>query len=466
MFKKIIILLVLSGLLSGLLACTENKNNAKESSTNTKSGLKISYLDFKLNVKTASEMFKKKYEDVSLEEDTFSSDKYDEFRKKLATQVMTGEGPDIIIFDEKTFGSLNKTLSSGVFADMNELIKNDKEFKMSDYNEKIMNYGVVDGKRLFIPLSYDFNCFCSTKKILADMGIKYDEANWTWNVLGEYIKNYIAENKGKDRYFFDENFGFKTMVQNSGISFVDYKNKKTNFNSKEFIELMKIYKDIYPAIATDRASIKYSGVFGMLSKNAVAMIAEAGLGSPAQLRGTSSAFQAKVGDEMEILPIPTLNSGKYVYTRVYDLVAINAKCKDKTAALNFIKILISKIPQENQITYQIYGAPININAYKEDVQFYLQSINAAGDYNYSETSTDDKGKAITVASGTYPVRPLSEGVVSNMNSLLDIAQEPEIQDSQIYKMINEEMKEYIEDKRTVEQTAKRIDEKVSLYLNE
>lgn len=49
---------------------------------------------------------------------------------------------------------------------MNEIITKDTDFKLSDYNEKILNYGVINNKRYIIPINYINTGFFTTKEIL------------------------------------------------------------------------------------------------------------------------------------------------------------------------------------------------------------------------------------------------------------------------------------------------------------
>ncbi|WP_137697662.1 hypothetical protein [Ruminiclostridium herbifermentans] len=69
----------------------------------------------------------------------------------------------------------------------------------------------------------------------------------------EVSSKFIDRNKGTEIYLFESDLDaapyFNQFVQGSEVKFYDINSKKSNFNSADFTELLKVYKEkIYPAI--------------------------------------------------------------------------------------------------------------------------------------------------------------------------------------------------------------------------
>src|SRR5699024_2861839 len=86
--------------------------------------------------------------------------------KKLRTELMSGKGKDIyLLTDQATQGSsgsgevflpdVNKTLYSGVWADLTDYISQDEVFR--DCYQPVMAAGKAGGKQYVLPLTFDFN---------------------------------------------------------------------------------------------------------------------------------------------------------------------------------------------------------------------------------------------------------------------------------------------------------------------
>jgi hypothetical protein len=57
-----------------------------------------------------------------------------------------------------------------------------------------------------------------------------------------WLKRFQEQNRGKNKYFFSENFDISSLIKGSGISFVDFKNRKSFFNSKILLRFWKYTK--------------------------------------------------------------------------------------------------------------------------------------------------------------------------------------------------------------------------------
>ena len=390
-------------------------------------------------VEYASTIFKEKYPEIGLDITSFTLNGYEEFRNRVTTEVMAGVGPDVVIFNSQIYKScffkvISNALSKNIFCDLNELIAEDKEFKLSDYRGNILDYGVFDGKRFFIPLHYSFSPAVTTKSKLKENGITIDKNNWTWDYLAQLAREFMSKNKGKGKYLIAGVIDFNDMLLNYEAPFIDYKNKVSKFNSDEFKKFLRIYKDIYSSIAPEQDIRSYpndSYVFDWGDQ----------LHNPDLLKTKNSASIADTGESLELVPYPSFDGRGSICAQVFDCVAINSISKNKTDAFKFIKVLL--LPELN--------SSHNSKGFYTDI---LGTVNKAA----FDVDLQHNMKA--------SVNPLTVNLAEIYTNMIDEMKVPCIRDYQVYVIANEAVKDYIAGKKNEEQTAKEIDEKVSLLLNE
>ncbi len=424
------------------------KDNSKAASTSKKTKLSIFYMDYNRGIQNALRKSRDLYPEIEFDETVFEATKFEEMDTKLSTELMAGEGPDIIIFDNSTFSSLYKVANSGIFADLNPFLARDNELKKSDYNDKFFDCGVYDNKRLFIPLEYAIPLLRTTDATLKENNININKEGITLEGLSDLAKSF-NQSKHKSKNLLYCNFGFSIMMDASGFEFVDYKNKKTNFSTKEFIKLLKEYKDIYPSIATYDACIKYKSYIDMTNESQIVFGVDYPCNEcPKGLWSLNSWYKAVVGHEMQIIPLVNNGTG---YARIGDCVAINSNCKNKEDAFKILKIMLSKDLQKDIDSFGNdnirTSVPINKQAFTEDMEFFMENT----DHGFS---------------GEFPPVPLPKKIADKMTMIVEKVQPTQLIDKGIKKIINESVENYIKGNASAEQTAKAIDEKATLFLNE
>lgn len=462
MRKRIYLILLLTVLFLLSFSACSSKNEKERNADNSKGNntLKIYYTDKEYKVMSALRMFKEKYKDIyNVEEKYFQNT--DEYKNKITIDILSGEGPDVVVLRPAFFESVNKLVSNMPFCDINEFIKKDTDFKMSDYNQKVLDSFEQNGKRFMIPLRYAVTTLITSKEAFERNNIKIDPENWNYKQLVDVVQKYMSNNNTEKKYFFDSEFGIMDLIKGSGVSFIDFKNKKSSFDSNDFIGILEIYKKLYPAVCPEE--VENSCKPDEIAKNDIRIMTTNRNTSPASFSIYNSFFKS-LGEEMKVYPFPTLYGGKNSSTAYCEeAIAINNQSKNKDAAYKFIKVAMSEKAQTIVDDSGGYGfndrwaVPINKKAFEADFQFT------------KELKTTDSSK-IVAGNGSFtysysPV-PLAESYKPVLDNLLSQAVRCEIPEEEISKIIKEEMPGFLEGKKTVTQTAKAINDKVNLYLNE
>jgi len=82
-----------------------------------------------------------KYPNVEFQVVSFNN--ADEFKSRLLTELMAGEGPDVIVLSPSTkkgsitIETMRKLVESGVFCDLEPYISKDESINLSEYNETV-----------------------------------------------------------------------------------------------------------------------------------------------------------------------------------------------------------------------------------------------------------------------------------------------------------------------------------------
>lgn len=431
--KKLSVVLLITFLLGVSTSCSqqikiENDDEAK---------LTINLLDSDKTLLDAVERYNRESQNIKIDAKIFTD--IEAYKNINTTELLSGHGADIIVNQLSLLTNIYRISSNGVFCDLNEIIEKDTSFKLSDYNEKILEYGIINDKRYFMPINY-MNCgFYTSQEILNKNNIKLKDVEWTWKNVAGIIKKFIAENKSKNKYFIDS-LNFTQILSSINNPFLDYETKKTSFNSKEFIELLKLYKDIYPAICPTDIKSKYNNRNDLLKNDIVVVLNFSEIDNPKLLSITNS--ELGINEQVNILSIPTLKENDPNIVWPYHLLSINKNCENKMEAYKYIKILLTDEFQQNANNYDpCRFTPVRKSAYNLDMSFYL--------------SGQDTGKV-----------PLPKLLAEQMNKIRSSIGVGKLFENEVYQIIEAELPEFIKGSRTAEQTAKIIDGRVSIYLNE
>lgn len=236
-FSNSIILAILCAMLLSFTSCDEYKIKSNE---------KLKYYtsnaedDFSSLIKQYNKICLEKY-DESYQIEIIEFENNDDMCTKMSTEIMAGEGPDIISLNQNL--PFEKLIENEAFLDINSLINNDEtkdKIELDEYNSFIMNVGVYDGKRYIVPLSYGMDVLVSTQERLKQFNVSgnngetltYSNVSVKFSPFFNSTTNYsFVSNDSDTGLWFDHPMQlFGRFINN----YVDFKNKVTLFYSDEF----------------------------------------------------------------------------------------------------------------------------------------------------------------------------------------------------------------------------------------
>lgn len=481
-FKKVIATLISVFLFLNISACNteSNKKNVNKGiaasdtkkvgtdgiqRSGSKDSLFVSHVSRKY-LSSAVEKFKDNYKNVEIEEKTFTLEQAEEYRNKMTVAILTGEGPDIIDFNEY-FPFNTKYFTNGVLYDINSLISEDSTFNLNDYNQTVLDTGLYDGKRYVIPCGYTIPMLYTVN---SELNNEIDWSNWDWNAMISTAKKFASENMNSGKYFFSPSLTFTEFVKYSGLDLIDYKNKKSSFSSPDFVKLLKSYKEILPAICPDEVNKKYRGnIYNMMKDGVIQFIYVNKLASVYELWGENSAVHDVVGQDMEIYPFPSPTGERYGVSQAHNMLGISSNSKKPEAAFDYIKILLSydlqKKIEENynspNFSSAYRAAPVLKNIFQKEAEYFMRPEIDSGGKKILGDKFDGFNDIFACASYS-----LTQKLVNQLNEELSGVTKCFLPENTVYDFIQKELPDFLSGKKTAEQTAKAINNKVNLYLNE
>jgi len=446
---KLIAIFILT---TAFISCTSGKmEGSNENVGKGKVVLKIGVFDFETRLKDLISEFNTNHRAISIVPEEIKD--YDTYKNKLITRLAVGEGPDIIRVEPGMLSAVHKIAGSGLLYDINKLIEKDKDFKLSDYNKKVLDSGVFDGKRIFIPLGYNFRIFYAKRGVLEENGFITDGMNWTLKYLSQKATQFAEDNKKTGKKFMGVcNSQFSDIVKFSGMEFVDFEKRKACLCSKEFLDLLSIYKELY--LATCNCNDITFNATPDINSNLIDWTID-GIDESTVLALDNSGApwqKSKRNLSMNVYLFPTYSGKKSIMLEPMTVVGINARTKYKKEAFEFIKALLSEDYQSLDVKdgNEIICMPVNIKAYMKSVNFNIENLGGSAKIEPMDGSSEEK---------ILKAREAQLERIENIGRC-------EMVDDTIYSIMNEEAKPFLEGKQTAAQTAQMMQDKVTIYLNE
>ena len=317
-----------------------------------------------------------KHYDESYQIEIVEFESQEEMKLKMSTEIMAGEGPDIFSLSQKL--PFEKLTDSKTIADVNELISEfSYDIGIDNCDSKIMDAGVIDGKRYFIPLFYSPDVFITTEETLNKYNLTSSE--FSFKALSEKL----SKNKKEYSLFgsADDNIAF----------FYSFLDQYIDFNSDKFSEDLDY---IYSLIKNDTTD---ENVYYFLYENI----------------NNGASILYKEMPAFSII-VKTYSCLKYlgstpVFVNNYNMdddsisasidvgIAVNDNCKNKEKLLPFIKYCLSCDVQKNMSEECMY-LPVNSDAMEK----CIDSIDEAIDFG--DLIVSDKEKAIVETAQSAAIR--------------------------------------------------------------
>ena len=309
------------------------------------------------------EQFQKNYPDIELTLDVYKmEDGFLNAADKLATELMAGKGPDLLISDNVPTGDVKKLLKSGVFAPMDEFINQDASWNTEDYIMPVIEGGKFDGVQYVMPLSYDPVIMVSSKEAMAEMNLTEEVCIDTPSLMKAVAAMYDTEYT--ERILAEGVQLFSFPVYLDGI-FLDYNEGEITTDPQIMQEACEAYAKMYEEDAHS-ISMGYADAGKSITERN-AYVYFPGTAGVYGFIASEMAIAAK--ETPAIIPLRTIQGETLAEVETY--AGISANSENKQAAWNLLKMFLTEEGQKAH-TLSNGNYPVLRSAFEAVLQSEIQ----------------------------------------------------------------------------------------------
>lgn len=276
----------------------------------------------------------KKHYDESYQIEIVEYDSLEEMYTIMATEIMSGDGPDIISLDQPL--PFEKLIENHAFADVDELINTyGSNIDFNDYNTKVMESGIVNRKRYFVPFFYCPNIFISTQEKLKEYDLNFSDFSY------KELSKQLSQEKVSCSLFGNESDNY-SLLYSFIDSYVNFDNKTTNFDTNSFLENIDYIKKL---INNDNTNENvYYNLYN--SENNGCILSTPKLLFGGTMGGVKTAYYNIFLQNKTPAILPNFSYENKITAYVECGIAINQNSDKKDKALRFIEYCLSEDVQE------------------------------------------------------------------------------------------------------------------------
>ena len=275
-----------------------------------------------------------KHYDESYQIEIVEYDSLEEMYTIMATEIMSGDGPDIISLDQPL--PFEKLIENHAFADVDELINTyGSNIDFNDYNTKVMESGIVNRKRYFVPFFYCPNIFISTQEKLKEYDLNFSDFSY------KELSRQLSQEKVSCSLFGNESDNY-SFLYSFIDSYVNFDNKTANFDTNSFLENIDYIKKL---INNDNTNENvYYNLYN--SENNGCILSTPKLLFGGTMGGVKTAYYNIFLQNKTPAILPNFSYENKITAYVECGIAINQNSDKKDKALRFIEYCLSEDVQE------------------------------------------------------------------------------------------------------------------------
>lgn len=290
-------------------------------------------------------------------------DSYEAMESRLKTELMSGAGPDVLLFNSYYQTEDIYKLCAG-----NSLLVLDKQMKTlaeNEYFQEILDAGVIDGHQYLVPLSWNILQLYSSEAKMAKNG---------------YVDPYTAIPKEAEALATEEDYGvfslnigradiIQMFAEVFGEPIIDFKTEELVVDKEELREIAEYTKVFYDNMDKMRSiTQKYKNDFGGAVSHLTFLLEDYPFMN--NLRFYETLYPQYTASDMQVMFYERMEGG--ITAQVVQYGAINANTQNADKAWELLNYLLDyALVDMNFSKYNeaaIYYAPINKTIYEECIK--------------------------------------------------------------------------------------------------
>ena len=386
----------------------------------------------------------KDYSEYNTEED------YEAGSKKLLTEIMSGEMPDMLALNGLPYTQL---AAKGIIEDIYPFIDADPQLSREDFQQNFFKALEVDGKLCQICPSFGILTAVGSAKVVGS------EPGWNYQQFNEALSQMPEGCQPFGPYVSRDDILRIGLAMDMEL-YADWTTGQCHFDSPEFTELLKFAAGFPKKIDYD--SIEYVDTAEALA-GGMQMLSTTGVSDFESLQFDSVNF----GSDYTYIGFPSASGSGSAFTAGMGY-AITKNCSNKDAAWDFLRTLLT----EEYQAQSWYGLPTNQHAFDKALKKAMTpEYQKDGDGNFL---LDENGDKIPVSHGgmgmpdgtVVEFYAVSQEQADKLMELLNSTEKLWDEGSKLIEIVIADAAPFFEGQKSAEEVSKLIQSKVNIYINE
>lgn len=379
---------------------------------------------------------------------------------KLNTEIAAGNVPDILNVSGLPIQQYG---AKGLLEDLWPYIDNDPDLGRDAIMENVFKAAEQDGKLYQVFSTFSIQTVVGATKVVGD------RMSWTLDdlqaALATMPEGCTIFGEGDTKAGMLSN----VLAQNMD-AFVDWSTGQCSFDSEDFISLLEFCNSFpleYDWNNVDREEYEDDNTRVMNGKQMLLNAYLYDLGDSLQM------YEVVFNGDYSFIGFPQEDGSVGSSFSLGNGIAMSSTCKDKEGAWSFMREYL--MPQYANVDEEYMIGGYNLSTNKADFEKMVEMA-MKKEYQLDENGNqvlDENGQPIEVPKYTYGFNDLTVDVYATTQeqydqfmALYNAIDSISTYDENIYNIVNEVAGGYFNGDKTVQDTAKQIQDRVTLYVNE
>lgn len=407
------------------------------------------FQDLQSNINERIVAFNRSQDKYYIEVIKYGEDNYQDGLNALNADVSAGKGPDIIEINDEML--LRRYGVKGIIEDLYSYMEQGEWPRREDFVDNVLScfetegklYGLVPFFKILSAVGNP-NYITSDKVTFAQLKEMYEKnkKNTDITVYNAFTRSFLADH----------------CVMRSLDNFVDMENRSCNFVDSDFQELLE-----FSAQFGDGGWEDTFENYAKLQENKICLFYEGSIGG----FQSYTHYRELLGEDVTLVGFPSISGSSPEIITNSPFLAINSKSKNKDAAWQFLCTFLDDNYLSNSENFSNnVGFPVTESGFEKYAQRAMMNhavmdaegnmVPGSGEGSY----TNVRGETLT-----YPLYPTTEDEVAYIKKIIRNIT-PSKDYGEIPNIIWEEIENYWNGTKTVQQVMEVIQNRAQLYLEE
>lgn len=400
-----------------------------------------------VNFNKKNEKYRIKVVTYANEDNIQSEDDAIQALSSMNNSLITDSCPDII---DLSYVNRDNLVQKNVLLDLNEFFDYSSKYDKNDYLPNILDVYTVNGVLTSIPKNIHLNVILGGKSVLGDVN------SWTLQDFMDVCKKYPDAQPFS--YTTKESMLF-ALLSGSSSSYLNYAEGTCNFDNDDFKKVLEFCNQFPEDIDYSNVDIDPDAY----SKHEILFLDRTLWGVDDYMM-----YYSMYGESVKIMGYPNAKGNNGIALSSEGSYGISAKTKYKEAIFEFLEVLL-----EDEVDQFTYNSGISPRKSLLEKQFERAMEEEYVLDENGEKIVDENGEYIRIPkmtigteTGMYEIYSASKEDIDQIRDAIERIDYLNSEDYDLYMMIYEEAQPYFKGQKSVDETAKVIQSRMSMYISE